>query len=473
MKRQSRITIGIIATDILTTMAAFVLFSTVRHSMMWRYLQPELADVGSYLLYPTILSEIFLMPLMVVFFSWLTGFYEDTYYKSRLQVAGNTVIVSTLSTLVFFFIVLLNDILPRRMLNYELILWLWGLLTAFVGTGRWIWATYCARAIHSRRWSQPALVVGATAKAAQFVDRLNSMPRPMGLDVKAMIDIDDGERADTSLPVYTPDRLEEACRNHNIESVIIVGATPESLEKPGLLRTLMALDLPLLVQPDIMSPGHAGIPRFTNVSGEPLVDISHARIDPFTRNIKRVADIAVASLGLLVASPVMLAIALMIKQGDGGPIFYRQRRVGYHRRPFEIVKFRSMVVDAEAKGPRLSSDGDPRITRIGRTLRKYRLDELPNLWNVLRGDMSLVGPRPEREFFASQLAEKVPGYAIIHSVRPGLTSWGMVKYGYAASVDQMLERLKYDMLYVENVSIAVDIKILFYTINTVVTGRGL
>ena len=139
-----------------------------------------------------------------------------------------------------------------------------------------------------------------------------------------------------------------------------------------------------------------------------------------------------------------------------------------------FVNYRLKVADAEAAGPALSSGpGDSRITSVGRFIRKYRLDELPNFWNVVRGDMSIVGPRPEREYFVSRLIEREPYYALLHSVRPGITSWGMVKFGYATNVDEMIERMKYDLLYLENMSIGIDIKILFYTVRTVVTGRGI
>lgn len=236
----------------------------------------------------------------------------------------------------------------------------------------------------------------------------------------------------------------------------------------------MALDLPVRVRPEIGRRGVAGIPRFTNVSGEALVDISTPHLSAGMLNVKRVSDLLFASLALVVLSPVLAAVALAVKLDSPGPVFYRQRRLGYHRRPFDIIKFRSMRTDAEAAGPALSSGpDDSRITSVGRFIRKYRLDELPNFWNVVRGDMSIVGPRPEREYFVSRLIEREPYYALLHSVRPGITSWGMVKFGYATNVDEMIERMKYDLLYLENMSIGIDIKILFYTVRTVVTGRGI
>ncbi len=165
-------------------------------------------------------------------------------------------------------------------------------------------------------------------------------------------------------------------------------------------------------------------------------------------------------------------MAIIIKRQSPGPVIYRQTRIGRHKRPFNILKFRSMRVDAETNGPSLSTVDDPRVTPVGRFMRKYRIDELPQFWNVLRGDMSLVGPRPEREFYIRRILERAPYYSLIHQVRPGITSWGMVKYGYASSVEQMIERMKYDLLYIENLSFGVDIKIIFYTFNTVITGKG-
>ena len=163
----------------------------------------------------------------------------------------------------------------------------------------------------------------------------------------------------------------------------------------------------------------------------------------------------------------------MIVNDSRGPVLYRQRRVGLHRKEFSIVKFRSMVVDAEASGPALRTDHDCRVTRVGRLLRKYRLDELPQFWNVLCGDMSLVGPRPERAYYFDRLLKIEPAACTIHNVRPGITSLGMVKYGYASNLQEMTERLYFDLLYIENISFSLDLRILFHTVNTVVTGKGI
>ena len=191
------------------------------------------------------------------------------------------------------------------------------------------------------------------------------------------------------------------------------------------------------------------------------------------KNIKNTFDRLAAALFLVLFSPLYLYLAWRVKRDSPGGIFYRQERLGLHGKPFTIYKFRTMRQDAEASGPALSSENDPRITPFGHVMRKYRFDELPQFWNVLKGDMSLVGPRPERSFYAEQIMEKAPFYCQVYTVKPGITSWGMVKYGYAKTVDQMTERLKYDIIYLDNRSLFIDIKILIYTVRTIVTGKGI
>jgi lipopolysaccharide/colanic/teichoic acid biosynthesis glycosyltransferase len=185
-----------------------------------------------------------------------------------------------------------------------------------------------------------------------------------------------------------------------------------------------------------------------------------------------VIDVGISLFSLVVLSPLMLYAGVRTALSSPGKIIYTQERIGYKGRKFTIYKFRSMLSDAEPSGPRLSSENDPRMTGWGKTMRKWRIDELPQLWNILKGEMSLVGPRPEREFYVQQLSRRSPYFRYLLKVKPGLTSWGMVQFGYAGTVEEMLERMKYDLAYVENVSLALDLKIMVYTIKIIAKGKG-
>lgn len=189
-------------------------------------------------------------------------------------------------------------------------------------------------------------------------------------------------------------------------------------------------------------------------------------------NTKRLLDVIFSIVGMLLFLPVFIVLAIIIKATSKGPIIYKQERVGRFGKPFNIYKLRSMVVGAENGTPELSNENDERITKIGKFLRKTHLDEIPQFYNVLKGEMSLVGPRPERKYYIDQIIEKAPYYTHLHKLRPGITSWGQVKYGYASNVDEMLERLPYDMMYLKNISLYIDFKILIYTLMVSFKGNG-
>jgi polysaccharide biosynthesis protein PslA len=216
----------------------------------------------------------------------------------------------------------------------------------------------------------------------------------------------------------------------------------------------------------------SGSVRTNNVLGAVMIEIYPELMPDWQRVIKRALDITISILVMIFLSPLYLFAAIKVKLSSAGSIFYKQERIGLHGKPFSIIKFRSMFANAEEQGPALSKEDDPRITPWGKFMRKWRIDELPQFYNILISDMSLVGPRPERKFFIDQICKTHSHYQYLHKVKPGLTSWGMVKYGYAENVEQMKERMKYDLLYIKNCSLALDTKIMFYTILVILQGRG-
>lgn len=267
--------------------------------------------------------------------------------------------------------------------------------------------------------------------------------------------------------------LDKTCKALDVQSIIIAPSNRTNSETLHLINNLFHLAIPIKIAPETYDIITSNI-RHANIIGEPFVNIAQSNMPEWQKNVKRMFDICISATALVVLAPVFAAIAFAIKKDSKGSIIYSQERIGKNGKPFHIYKFRTMVTNAESGGvPMLSNEEDKRITKIGHTLRKYRLDETPQFWNVLKGDMSLVGPRPERKFFAEQIIERAPYYTLTYQIRPGITSWGMVKYGYAKNVDEMIERSKYDLIYLDNMSLFVDFKIILYTVRTVLTGKGM
>lgn len=215
-----------------------------------------------------------------------------------------------------------------------------------------------------------------------------------------------------------------------------------------------------------------GAAMIGEVDDQPLIRITEHKMSDTELCIKRAFDIVVSLAMLVVLSPLYLLVGCLVYASSKGPIFYKQERIGLHGVPFHIIKFRTMYQDAEEGTPQLSQDDDPRVTKVGKWLRKYRLDELPQFWNILRGDMSIVGPRPERRYFISQIEKEAPYYCMVYKIRPGLTSWGPIKIGYTDTLQKMIQRLNYDIVYMENMSLRLDIKIMFHTISVILNGKG-
>ena len=255
------------------------------------------------------------------------------------------------------------------------------------------------------------------------------------------------------------DNLISVINDEKIEEVIIAIESHERSKIQEIVVKVKSTNVQIRAVPDILDIISGNV-KMSSIFGVPLIEMSHDTMPAWQINVKRLIDSVVSLMAIILLSPTYIVLAICVKFSSKGPIFYCQERLGRYAKPFKIIKFRTMYVDAEKDGPALSSDNDPRITPLGRFMRKVRFDELPQFVNVLKGDMSLVGPRPEREFYIEQIVQRAPHYYSVFKVRPGITSWGQVKYGYAENVDEMVDRLKYDIIYLENMSLYLDIKIL-------------
>ena len=254
---------------------------------------------------------------------------------------------------------------------------------------------------------------------------------------------------------------------------VIIDLDEQASEKEiySLINRLYPHDVEIAIRPRLYDM-LTGAARISEVGDIPLVHITEHKMSDYELCMKRACDVFFSALALVLLSPIYILLYILVWSSSEGPAIYRQERIGLHGRAFQILKFRTMTIHAEGDTPQLSTDDDPRITTVGKFLRKYRLDELPQMWNILRGDMSIVGPRPERRYFIEQIEKQAPYYCLLYKIRPGLTSWGPIKVGYTDTLEKMVRRLNYDIVYMENMSIRLDIKILFHTIGVILDGKG-
>lgn len=468
---RNRLRAAYVTTDLLTSSLAIFLFNLFRLSEL--NVSVSLAEFYSM---STVWGGQIVFPLLLMGYYWLSGYYNNVERRSRAQELLSTIWSAILGSLSVFFLAVVNDSPWRRTIVFEHILIAAGLIFVCVYIGRFFITRIVVSRVHMRHNTDAALMLGTDAESVALARRINSLSKGMGINVVRYVKLTRDAAVDPAceeIGVIERSEMRNFCRRNAVNNMILTsGSLTAGVHLAEFMRIANDVNGALFLAPDVNTVAFASGRQF-NVLGEPLVCISSPNISASTANVKRAIDVVFSSLALICLSPLFAAIAISVKADSPGPIFFRQTRLGRGGRPFRIIKFRSMVTDAEADGHAMVTvDGDPRVTRAGRFLRKYRLDELPQFWNVLRGDMSLVGPRPERREFAEQIAERVPLYPMLYQVRPGITSWGQVRYGYASNVDQMVERLRYDLIYLESISISTDVKILLHTINTILSGSG-
>lgn len=449
------------------------IFSTISWALFFMYRKVYI-EKSQLLFDDKFYIGLIVIPLFWVILYYIIGSYRDVLKRHRLRDLGETFIISLIGCTALFFLLIINDQYIYKTDYYKAYFGLFIIHFVLALIPKLIITQRIVKSIHRGEIGFPTLIIGGNESALTIYNEIITLKNSPGFKFKGFISTNGVDRAlkESSLTYFGGyDQLNDVIENHNIQEVIIAVESSEHEKINKIITDLSDKNLSIKLIPDTYDLLTGGV-KMTSIFGAPLIEVNREIMPVWQQSIKRIFDILVSIFALIILAPVFLTLAVLIKSGSKGKVFFSQERIGIYGKPFMIYKFRSMVNDAEKTGPQLSSSEDSRITKIGRFMRRTRLDEVPQFFNVIKGDMALVGPRPERQFYIDQIVQKAPHYKHLQKVKPGITSWGQVKYGYAENVDEMIARLKYDVLYVENRSLGLDVKILIYTVLIVLKGVG-
>jgi exopolysaccharide biosynthesis polyprenyl glycosylphosphotransferase len=416
-------------------------------------------------------TSLLLFPFYCVFVHYLSGFYLNSLRKDRINLILSTFASSAIISVTVFFALKLSDVTVSYEYFYFSLLVLFALLFLFTFILRNIIFSGIQQSYLSKKLTRNTLIIGNGSNAMTIANDIekhapqNTIIGFVSTDKKISVP-SDKILGDIS-------KISSIIQKYEIqEAIVALNNEADEKELFKIINLLYRFNIDIQFTPRLYEI-LIGSAKITKIGISPLVSITKSSMPDWQASVKRFLDIIISFISLFVLLPVILYFSIRIKLDSKGPVFYRQERIGQFGLPFNILKFRTMQTNSENGVPKLSSANDDRITRVGRILRKFRIDEIPQFWNILKGDMSLVGPRPERRFYINQIMEGAPYYCLLYKIRPGLTSWGPIKIGYSDTLEKMIERLNYDIIYMESMSIMTDFKILLYTLEIIFKGKGI
>ena len=413
-------------------------------------------------------SSLLVFPFCCLFIYILSGVYLYPDKHRQLKLFSTTLITSAIVAAGVSFALVIGDIRVSNEYYYQALLVLWGMLFGVTYLFRAIICAAARRNYKTGKWTTRTAIVGTgenAKKIAREITKNMSENTLLGY-------IAEGRNTKKTNILGKLSQLDAIIKKENIQEIIIAPDDNDEKKIFSIVNSLYSHDITIRFTPSLYDILIGGV-KMKELGVSPLVTITKPSLRDWEICVKRFFDIVVSLVSLIVLIPFFIFIAVRIKIDSKGTVFFRQERIGQFGKVFNILKFRTMCINAENGIPQLSTAEDSRVTRFGRFLRKYRLDELPQFWNVLKGEMSIVGPRPEREFYIKKITEIAPYYCLVYKVRPGLTSWGPVRIGYADTIEKMVERLNYDIIYIENMSLTTDLKILLFTIEVIFKGKGI
>lgn len=420
-------------------------------------------------------NETFLFGVVVVPLFWLLlylmqGLYLDVRRLYRLEIIFKTFQSTLLGVVILFFLILIDDNVSAYRLYYKSLILLFVTHFSLTLVVRYVFITILVRKVQNNKLGFDTLLIGGGDKAASIYEEIKGLPKGIGNSFVGFIG--ENTRKDIDLKYLGSfDDVENIIDQYQVEEIVLAIDKGDNAFLTKILSVVERKNVRIKVSADVHDI-LLGSVKMDNIFGALLYEVNNDPMSTGQQLIKRVIDVCISVISLVLLTPLYLVLSLLVKFSSEGPIFFKQERIGKNGNPFQIIKFRTMYQNAEDAGPQLSSERDPRITKVGKVMRKLRLDEFPQFWNVLVGDMSLVGPRPERQFYIDQIARLEPQFLQLVKVRPGITSWGQVKFGYAENVDQMIQRMKFDLLYLNNRSLALDFKIMMHTILIIFKAKG-